>query len=164
MSAAFAHAEGDLADRLMAALEAAEREGGDVRGRQSAAVLVVPAEGEYWQTRINLRVEDHEDPIAELKRVLQLQRAYDLAGQGDSLMAADQPVEAGALYRRASELAPDSDELLFWSGLALAHSGDLEAGVDAVKRAIAVHQGWATLLDRLSPEFAPAGEQVRRAL
>jgi uncharacterized Ntn-hydrolase superfamily protein len=164
MSAAFEHGDGDLADRLMAALEAAEGEGGDVRGRQSAALLVVPPEGEAWQTRISLRVEDHEDPIAELKRVLGLQRAYELAGRGDELMAADQPVEAGALYRRAAELAPDSDELLFWSGLALAHSGDVEAGVDAVRRAIAVHQGWATLLERLSPEFAPAGEQVRQAL
>jgi len=164
MSAAFEHADGDLADRLMAALEAAEGEGGDVRGRQSAALLVVPPEGEAWQTRISLRVEDHEDPIAELKRVLGLQRAYELAGRGDELMAADQPVEAGALYRRAAELAPDSDELLFWSGLALAHSGDLEAGVDAVRRAIAVHEGWGTLLERLSPEFAPAGQQVRKAL
>jgi uncharacterized Ntn-hydrolase superfamily protein len=164
MSAAFEHAEGDLADRLVAALDAAEGEGGDVRGRQSAALLVVPAEGEPWQARINLRVEDHTDPIGELKRLLVLQRAYELAGRGDELMASDQAVEAGALYRRAAELAPGSDELLFWSGLALAHSGDLDAGVDAVRRAIAVHAGWATLLERLSPEFAPAGEQVRNAL
>jgi uncharacterized Ntn-hydrolase superfamily protein len=164
MSAAFEYAEGDLAARLMAALEAAEGEGGDVRGRQSAALIVVPAEGEAWQKRVDLRVEDHENPLAELRRLITLRRAYELAGRGDDLMAADQPVEAGALYRRAAELAPDSDELLFWSGLALAHSGDLDAGVDAVRRAIAVHAGWATLLERLSPDFAPAGEQVRQAL
>jgi uncharacterized Ntn-hydrolase superfamily protein len=164
MSAAFEHAEGDLADRLMAALQAAEGEGGDVRGRQSAAIIVVPSEGERWRTRVDLRVEDHEDPLGELQRLLSLQRAYELAGQGDELMASDKPVEAGALYRRAAELAPDSDELLFWAGLALAQSGDLDAGVDAVRRAIAVHPGWATLLERLSPEFAPAGEQVRQAL
>jgi uncharacterized Ntn-hydrolase superfamily protein len=164
MSAAFEHGEGDLASRLMAALEAAEGEGGDVRGRQSAALIVVPPEGEAWRTRVDLRVDDHEDPVAELQRLLALQRAYELAGRGDELMAGDQAVEAGALYRRAAELAPDSDELLFWSGLALANSGDLEAGVDAVRRAVAVHPGWATLLDRLSPDFAPAGEQVRNAL
>jgi uncharacterized Ntn-hydrolase superfamily protein len=164
MSAAFAQAEGDLAGRLMAALRAAEGEGGDVRGRQSAALLVVPPEGEPWQTRIDLRVEDAKDPLGELARLLALQRAYELAGRGDELMGGGQPVEAGALYRRAAELAPESDELLFWSGLALAHSGDLEAGVDAVRRAIAVHPGWATLLERLSPDFAPAGEQVREAL
>jgi uncharacterized Ntn-hydrolase superfamily protein len=164
MSAAFEHAEGDLADRLLAALRAAEGVGGDVRGRQSAALLVVPAEGEPWQTRVDLRVEDHRDPIEEIARLLGLQRAYELAGRADELMAADGAVEAGALYRRAAELAPGSDELLFWAGLALAHAGDLEAGVDAVRRAIAVHAGWATLLERLSPDFAPAGEQVRAAL
>lgn len=164
MSAAFEHAEGDLADRLMAALRAAEGEGGDVRGRQSAALLVVPPEGEPWQTRIDLRVEDGKDPLGELARLLALQRAYELAGRGDELMGGGQAVEAGALYRRAAELAPESDELLFWAGLALAHSGDLDAGVDAVRRAIAVHAGWATLLERLSPDFAPAGEQVRAAL
>jgi uncharacterized Ntn-hydrolase superfamily protein len=164
MSAAFTQSSGPLADRLFAALQAAEGEGGDVRGRQSAAMIVVPAEGEPWRTRVDLRVEDHEDPLGELQRLLSLQRAYELAGRGDELMASDQAVEAGALYRRAAELAPDSDELLFWAGLALAQSGDLDAGVDAVRRAIAAHAGWATLLERLSPDFAPAGEQVRQAL
>jgi uncharacterized Ntn-hydrolase superfamily protein len=164
MSAAFAAAQGDLADRLLAALDAAEGEGGDVRGRQSAALLVVAPEGEPWQARIDLRVEDHTDPLAELRRLLGLQRAYELAGRGDELMASDDPVEAGALYRRAAELAPESDELLFWAGLALAHSGDLDAGVDAVRRAIAVHDGWALLLERLPEDFAPAGPAVRQAL
>lgn len=164
MSAAFEHGEGELADRLMAALEAAEGEGGDVRGRQSAALLVVPPVGEAWTTRVDLRMEDHRDPVGELRRLLGLQRAYELAGRGDELMASDQPVEAGALYRRAADLAPESDELLFWSGLALAHSGDLDAGVDAVRRAMQVHPNWGLLLDRLSPDFAPAGPQVRQAL
>jgi len=164
MAAAFEAAEGDLAARLLAALEAAEGEGGDVRGRQSAAMVIAPPEGEAWQRRVDLRVEDHRDPVGELSRLLTLRRAYELAGRADELMAADEPVEAGALYRRAAELAPDSDELLFWAGLALAHAGDLEAGVAAVRRAIAAHPGWATLLERLSPDFAPAGEEVRRAL
>jgi hypothetical protein len=65
---------------------------------------------------------------------------------------------------RASELAPESDELLFWAGLAIAQSGDIGRGADAVRRAAAVHPGWLTLLDRLSPEFAPAGQAVRDAL
>jgi uncharacterized Ntn-hydrolase superfamily protein len=164
MSAAFEHSEGDLAGRLLAALDAAEGEGGDVRGRQSAALLVVPPEGEAWQARVDLRVEDHRDPLGELRRLLTLQRAYELAGQADALLAADRAAEAGTLYRRAAELAPESDELLFWAGLALANAGELEAGVDAVRRAIDVHGGWGTLLDRLSPTFAPAGPEVRRAL
>jgi len=164
MSAAFEHSAGDLAARLLAALEAAEGQGGDVRGRQSAALLVVPPEGEPWQARVDLRVEDHRDPLGELRRLVELQRAYELAGRADELMAADRATEAGALYRQAAELAPESDELLFWAGLALAHSGDLEAGVDAVRRAIDAHAGWGTLLDRLSADFAPAGAEVRRAL
>lgn len=164
MSAAFERASGDLADRLACALDAAEGEGGDVRGRQSAALLVVPPEGDAWRARVDLRVEDHSEPLTELRRLLRLQRAYELAGEADELMAASRAEEAGERYRRAAELAPDSGELLFWAGLAVAHAGDLDAGVDAVRRAADAHPGWLTLLDRLSPEFAPAGPEVRRAL
>ncbi len=164
MSAAFERAEGDLAERLMTALDAAEGAGGDLRGRQSAALIVVPADGEPWQMRVQLRVEDHTEPVGELRRLLVLQRAYELAGRADELLAGGEPEEAGALYRRARELAPESDELQFWAGLALAQTGDLESGVDAVRRSIDKHVGWGLLLDRLSPTFAPAGEDVRRAL
>ena len=79
-------------------------------------------------------------------------------------MAAERPEEAGALYRRAAELAPDSDELLFWAGLAIAHAGAVEEGADAVRRASEVQPNWLVLLDRLSPDFAPAGAAVRAAL
>jgi uncharacterized Ntn-hydrolase superfamily protein len=164
MSEAFAAAGGALADRLMAALDAAEAQGGDVRGRQSAALLVVPAAGEPWRARVDLRVEDHPVPLEELRRLLALQRAYELAGEGDELLAAGRVEEAGERYRRAQDLAPDSGELLFWAGLATAQAGDVEAGADAVRRAADAHPGWLTLLDRLSPDFAPAGEAVRRAL
>ena len=164
MVAGFEAADGDLADRLTAALEAAEGQGGDVRGRQSAALVVVPREGEAWQNRFELRVEDHHEPIEELGRLLRLARAYELAGAADQLMASDRAREAGPLYERAAELAPESHELLFWAGLAQAHAGDAERGVAAVRRAIELHPGWRQLLERLSPEFAPAGERVRREL
>jgi len=164
MSAAFEAAEGDLAARLLAALQGGEAAGGDVRGRQSAALLVVPAEGEPWRARIDLRVEDHADPLGELERLLGLWRAYELAGAADELMAADRADEAGALYRRAAELAPDSDELLFWAGLAIALAGAVDEGADAVRRAAEVQPNWLVLLDRLSPDFAPAGAAVRAAL
>jgi uncharacterized Ntn-hydrolase superfamily protein len=164
MSAAFERSSGDLAERLMLALEAAEGEGGDVRGRQSAAIIVVAADGEPWQMRVQLHVEDHQEPLAELRRLLVLHRAYEMAGRADELLASERPAEAGPLYRQAAELAPESDELLFWSGLALAHTGDLDTGCDAVRRAIEKHAGWGVLLDRLSPTFAPAGEEVRQAL
>ena len=156
MSDAFVAATGALAERLLAALDAAEAEGGDIRGRQSAAMVVVPPEGEPWRRTVDLRVEDHGAPLDELRRLLTLQRAYDLAGAGDELLAAGRTEEAGALYQRAAEIAPSSDELLFWSGLALAQAGDLEGGVAAVRRAAEENPNWLVLLERLSPEFAPA--------
>src|SRR5215207_8806275 len=164
MAAAYARASGDLAGRLMTALEGAEAEGGDVRGRQSAALIVVRAAGEPWQRRVDLRVEDHGDPIAELRRLLGLQRAYELAGEADELMGEGRADEAASRYVRASELAPASDELLFWAGLAIAQTGDVRAGADAVRRAATVHPGWLTLLERLPPDFAPAGSAVRNEL
>jgi uncharacterized Ntn-hydrolase superfamily protein len=164
MSAAFAAADGALPDRLMAALDAAEGEGGDVRGRQSAAMIVVPSEGDAWRTRVDLRVEDHADPLGELRRLLSLQRAYELAGEGDELLAAGRADEAGERYQAAQALAPQSDELLFWAGLAMAGAGDLEGGVDAVRRAAEIHPNWLVLLERLSPDFAPSGAAVRAAL
>ena len=72
--------------------------------------------------------------------------------------------EAAPRYVRAAELAPSSDELLFWAGLGLAQNGDVAAGVDAIRRAATVHPGWLTLLERLSPDFAPAGQAVRERL
>jgi uncharacterized Ntn-hydrolase superfamily protein len=164
MSDAFEGSTGALQDRLLGALEAAEGQGGDVRGRQSAAMVVVPAEGEPWRRTVDLRVEDHDAPLEELRRLITLQSAYDLAGAGDELLAAGRTDEAGELYTQAAQLAPNSDELLFWSGLARAQAGDLHAGVEAVRRAAEENPNWLVLLDRLSPEFAPAGEAVRQAL
>jgi uncharacterized Ntn-hydrolase superfamily protein len=164
MSRAFTAATGLFSDRLLAALDAAEAEGGDIRGRQSAAMVIVPPEGEPWRRTVDLRVEDHAAPLDELRRLLTLQRAYDLAGAGDELLAAGRPDDAGALYREAAQLAPRSDELLFWSGLAIAQAGDLEAGVDKVREAIAHNPNRRVLLERLTPEFAPAGEAVLAAL
>jgi uncharacterized Ntn-hydrolase superfamily protein len=164
MSAAFADAQGALPERLLAALNAAEGEGGDVRGRQSAAMIVVPAEGEPWRRTVDLRVEDHDAPLDELERLLTLQRAYDLAGAADELLAAGRTHDAGALYRRAAQLAPESDELLFWAGLAIAQAGEVDQGVAAVRKAAEENPNWLVLLDRLSPAFAPAGDAVRQQM
>lgn len=163
MAAAFEAADGELAERLLAAVEAAEGEGGDIRGRQSAAMLVVPAAGEAWETTVDLRVDDHAQPIDELKRLMGLDRAYALAVAADELVGAGDFAGAVPLYERASALAPDSDELVFWAGIGLAGS-DLDAGVANIRQAAEVNPDWLVLLDRLSPEFAPAGAAMRRAL
>lgn len=164
MANAYVAAEGDLAARLLAALEAAEQAGGDVRGRQSAAMVVVAAEDEGWKRLFDLRVEDHTDPVGELSRLVRFQRAYALAGEADELAGAGKPDRAGALYRQAAELAPESDELLFWAGLAEAQAGDLDAGTETVRRAAELNPAWLALLDRLSPELAPSAAAVREAL
>ena len=164
MAAAFRAADGALAERLLAALDGAEGEGGDIRGRQSAALVVVGAQGEPWRKQIDLRVEDHADPLVELRRVLRLARAYELANDADELSGEGQTAQAAELYRRAGELAPDSDELTFWAGLAIAYAGDLDAGAAAVRRAADANPDWLVLLERLSPEFAPAGGAVLAAL
>lgn len=164
MLAAFRSARGTLTQRLLAALDAAEAAGGDVRGRQSAAILVVPAHGASWEKVVSLHVEDHREPLSELRRLVALHEAYVVASRGDELVSAGRHDEAAAAYRRASELAPENDELRFWAGLGHAQAGELEAGVALVRQAIAHHPGWRDLLERLTPEFAPAAPAVRARL
>jgi uncharacterized Ntn-hydrolase superfamily protein len=163
MAEAYTTHAGDLAERLLGALDAAEAAGGDVRGRQSAALLVVPATGEAWRTRFDVRVEDHGEPLAELRRLLLLARAYELAAQADTLLAAGDHGEASRLYVRAAELAPETQELTFWAGLGVA-AQDLDAGVELVRRAVEREPAWATLLERLPDELEPSAARVRAAL
>jgi uncharacterized Ntn-hydrolase superfamily protein len=164
MAEAFEAMTGPLPRRLLAALDAGEAAGGDVRGRQSAALVVVPAEGEPWRRTVELRVEDHHDPLGELRRLLDLADAYAVATEGDDLVGEGRHGEAAERYRQAAELAPASDELLFWAGLALAQGGDLDAGTERVRSAIEMHPGWRDLLARLDTEIAPAAGDVRHAL
>jgi uncharacterized Ntn-hydrolase superfamily protein len=164
MAAAYEAADGPLSRRLLAALKAGEGAGGDVRGRQSAALVVVPEAGEPWQRLVELRVEDDPDPLGELERLLDLHEAYELADTADGLVGEGRHEEASDLYRRAAEAAPGNAELRFWAGLALAQGGDVEAGADRVRGVIAEHGGWRDLLARLDPEIAPGAEAVAQAL
>src|SRR4051794_15539221 len=159
MAEAFEAADGSLARRLMAALDGAEAAGGDARGRQSAALLVVPARGEEWN-RTELRVEDHTEPLEELRRVLAVSEAYDLATKADDAMGEGRHEDAARYGAEALALQPDNHELLFWAGLGMAQSGDVEGGVAMVRRAIELQPGWAELLGRLSPDIAPGAAIV----
>jgi uncharacterized Ntn-hydrolase superfamily protein len=153
-----------LARRLLAALRAAEGAGGDARGKQSSALVVVPASGEPWRKTVDLRVEDHHEPLDELERLLTLHDAYALATRGDDLTGEGRHEEAGVAYREAAALAPDNHELLFWAGLAEFGHGDRARGLEQVRRAIAVQPGWRGLLSRLSPDVAPDAAGVLDAL
>jgi uncharacterized Ntn-hydrolase superfamily protein len=164
MAEAFQSAAGSLAERLVIALEAGEDAGGDVRGRQSAAVVVVPREGEAHARTVDLRVEDHAEPLTELWRLVVLQRAYQLAEEADELAAQGRHAEAGPRYEQAAELAPHNDELLFWAGLAAVAEGKRDAGLERVRRAIDLNPGWRDLLPRLGPEMAPSAPAVVEAL
>ncbi len=160
MLEAFTAAEGSLTGRLLAALDAAEREGGDLRGRQSAAILVVPPDAEPWETVVSLRVEDHPDPLVELRRLVDMHAAYALAGNADELLNSGRHDEAARLYAEASERAPGNHELLFWAGLGTAQAGDLDAGVTQVQAAITLQPTWRELLGRLPADVAPAASAV----
>ena len=164
MLEAFTATGGSLTGRLLSALDAAEREGGDLRGRQSAAILVVPPDGEVWQTVVSLRVEDHPEPLPELRRLVDLGRAYSLAGEADELLNSGRHDEAARLYVEASELVPANHELLFWAGLGTAQAGDLDAGVAQVRAAIALQPSWRELLTRLGPDVAPSADAVLASL
>lgn len=164
MLEAFERATGALSARLMAALHAAEAAGGDIRGRQSAAIVVVPGGGEPWETVVSLRVEDDPEPLAELDRLLVLDAAYTLAGEGDERVATGDIDEAARLYQRAHELVPDSHELRFWAGLGAAQRAQADDGLALVASAIAQQHGWRELLARLSPEQWPVAAELLERL
>jgi uncharacterized Ntn-hydrolase superfamily protein len=164
MAAAFESATGPLARRLLAAMHAAEAAGGDARGRQSSALVVAAGEAEAWRHSVDVRVDDHPEPLAELERLLDLSDAYAMASEGDALVGQGRHEEAGERYRRASALVPGNHELLFWAGLATARAGDLPGGVEQVREAIRLQPGWHELLGRLAPEIAPGAAAVLEAL
>ncbi|HEX2080323.1 MAG TPA: DUF1028 domain-containing protein [Longimicrobium sp.] len=155
MARAYETAQGDLAERLLAALEAAEREGGDIRGRQSAAIVVVAAEGtgRPWVDRIvDLRVEDHPDPVAELRRLVTLARAYRKLNEGDEWVTRGDLPRAVEAYGAALAIVPDAatnGEAAFWTGISLAGAGQVEQAIPYLRRAYAVHPRWAELVGRL---------------
>jgi uncharacterized Ntn-hydrolase superfamily protein len=152
MLAAYRDASGELADRLLAALEAAEREGGDIRGRQSAAIVVVAQRGTGRpgdDRPVDLRVEDHGDSVAELRRLVRLRRAYDRMGAGDELAAAGDLEGALVEYSRAHAEQPDNPELAFWAGATLAAKGRESEARELLQAAYRDGEGWRELLRRL---------------
>jgi len=132
MSNAYENTEGDLADRMMAALESAEKEGGDIRGKQSAAMLIVSGKptGIAWKDiEMDLRVDDHPKPLNELKRLIRISRAYQHANKGDYYLEIDQIDNALEEYKLASSYYPENPELPYWSAVALTSSGDFDKAV-----------------------------------
>lgn len=152
MARAFEQSTGPLAERMLSALEAAQNAGGDIRGRQSAAILVVKGQssGKVWEDRlIDLRVEDHPEPIQEIKRLLRLYRAYDFMNQGD--LAVEKNDIAGALqaYGTAEKMFPDNLEMKYWHAVSLANVGMIEDAVPIFKTIFKKDRNWRLLTERL---------------
>jgi len=152
MANAFLKTKGELAERLVAALEAAEVEGGDIRGKQSAALIVVKGKssGVWWKDRLfDLRIEDHPTPVQELKRLLSLNKAYNHMNLGDEYLTENKIVEAMKAYTQAMEMYPNNAEMIFWPAVTLAASGNVEKSLPLFKKVFAMDKNWAILLPRL---------------
>jgi uncharacterized Ntn-hydrolase superfamily protein len=152
MATVFESTEGDLAERLMLALEAAQAEGGDIRGKQSAAILVVSGDRSLpaWSGRVfDLRIEDHPDPLVQMRRLLTLARAYNYMNQGDELMTQGDVESAVEAYSIAEVPAPDSHEMVCWHAATLAGVGRLDEALPLFRRAFAMWPDWRKLVPRL---------------
>ncbi len=168
MADAFAGSPGPFAERLLAALDAAEAEGGDVRGRQSAAMLIVAGEpsGRAWaDRRIDLRVENHADPLGELRRLVAYQEAYRLNGRAESAFMSGDVAAAEAAHARSMALAPGDVQLAFWSGLSMAGLGRFDEAKTLIGRAVAANPRYAAFLRRLPQAGVfPADDRLLAAL
>ncbi|HUU52476.1 MAG TPA: DUF1028 domain-containing protein, partial [Candidatus Heimdallarchaeota archaeon] len=152
MAKAYKNTRGELADRLLAALEAAEAEGGDIRGKQSAALIVVRGEssGVWWKDRLyDLRIEDHPTPVKEMRRLLKLNKAYNHMNLGDEYLTENKVEEAMQAYTKAMEMYPDNAEMIFWPAVTLAATGNVEKSLPLFKKVFAMDYNWVILLPRL---------------
>ncbi len=139
MLRAYESTAGDLADRLVAALHAAEAEGGDVRGRQSAALVVSrdPTTPRPWEHRFDLHVDDARVPLEELDRLLAVARAYEAFDRAFESVAAGERGVALGFFEEAAALAPDDDQIRLWLALAVFDSGDEARGRRLYQSALA---------------------------
>jgi uncharacterized Ntn-hydrolase superfamily protein len=152
MARAFENTRGDLADRMLAALDAAQAVGGDIRGRQSAALIVVTGKptGQAWKDRtFDLRVDDSPEPLQELRRLVRLQRAYNHMNAGD--LAVEKKDNEGALreYSAAERLVPGNAEMIYWHAVALVNMGRVDESLPLFRRVFAMDRNWITLTPRL---------------
>jgi uncharacterized Ntn-hydrolase superfamily protein len=155
MSDAYRAAPGDLADRLLAALDAAEAEGGDIRGRQSAALLIVPAQssGRPWADKVfDLCVDDAHEPLTELRRLVGVSRAYEHLRLAQAALARGDASTMRTEFEQAALLYPENPEMRFWQAVGLMQSGETEEGLAALARIAAADANWRELALRL-PEF-----------
>jgi uncharacterized Ntn-hydrolase superfamily protein len=152
MSKAFESSDGPLAERLLASLEAAQNVGGDIRGQQSAALFVVKAEatGKLWEDRyIDLRVEDHPEPVKEIKRLLKVFRAYEHMNNGDLAVEKNDMKLAMEHYSAAMKMFPENLEMKYWTAITLVNNGQTEESLPLFKEIFSADDNWKKLTPRL---------------
>lgn len=152
MARTYQSTKGDLIDKFMAALEAAQAEGGDIRGKQSAAILIVPGktEGAPWREKvIDLRIEDHKEPIKELKRLIKVHRAYEHMNKGDEYFADGDVEMALQEYASAKKLYPENLEIIYWEAITMAGAGKVNESLPLFKEVFSKDKNWMELTKRL---------------
>lgn len=153
MSKAFEGSEGKpLAERVLWALQAAQATGGDVRGKQSAAILVVAGKSsaQPWNDRlIDLRVDDNKAPLAELERLLKLFRAYEHMDKGD--LATEKNDMKGAMeeYGAAMKMFPENLEMKYWTAITLANNKKVKESSEMLHKIYLKDPNWRELTKRL---------------
>jgi uncharacterized Ntn-hydrolase superfamily protein len=169
MSEAFLGSKGDLAERMMAALDAAQTAGGDFRGQQSAALLVLSGTptGEPWRDRkIDLRVDDHREPLKELRRLLRVHRAYDMMNKADQELEAGRMEESMSNYSAAQRMFPGNVEMMFWHAATLTGLGRFDEAAPLFHKVFVKNPNWR----RFAPDLVRLGilkmtdEQLERLL
>jgi uncharacterized Ntn-hydrolase superfamily protein len=152
MAEAFEKSSGPLAERLVEALKAGEREGGDIRGRQSSALLVVRGKstGKIWEDRlIDLRVEDHQEPIEEIERLLKVFRAYEYMNKGDMAMEKGDDKKALEEYGNAENILPENLEIKYWVAVSLANTGKINQALPKFQYVFQRDKNWIELTKRI---------------
>jgi len=152
MAIAFEDSQGNLVKRLLSALQAAQRAGGDIRGKQSASLLVsenIKDDTPWKHILTDLRVDDHPAPIIELERLLDIQSAYVLMNEGDDLLSKNENEKAVLKYQQAAMLAPNNEELPFWHAVTLADTGKIDEALPIFKQVFRINKNWALLVQRL---------------
>ncbi|WP_338358232.1 DUF1028 domain-containing protein [Yeosuana marina] len=152
MANAFETTKGDFSDRIIAALKAAQDEKGDIRGSQSAVILIVKGEatGNSWEdTVMNLRVEDNPHPVAELERLVKVQKAYDFMNNGDLAMEAGDTKKAEELYLSAQKMFPDNLEMKYWYAINLLNNKEFEKAHPILKDIFKQDNNWKILTSRI---------------
>ena len=152
MANAFETTKGTLSERILAAMKAAQAEKGDIRGKQSAAILIVKPEttGNSWEdTIMDLRIEDHENPIEELERLMGIHKAYNFMNLGDLAMEVGDSEKAESYYLKAQALFPDNLEMQFWYAINLINNKDVNQAKPILKRIYKADSNWKLLTERL---------------